>query len=372
LKIETLAVHAARRPDPTTGAVVPPIQLATTFARNPDGELTGKYSYIRSQNPNRDDLEHAIAALEGGERAAVFASGIAALHAALQLLEPGDHVIAPTDVYHGTADLMREMQRWGLETSFADVYSPAAFAQALQPNTKLVLLETPSNPMLKISDLAAICDIAHRGGARVVVDNTWATPVLQRPFKLGADLVMHSTTKYFGGHSDVLGGALVSRFDDEFFSRVPHLQTTTGAVPAPFDCWLIRRGLTTLPVRIRTQSRSAMQLAEYLSEHPRIAAVHYPGLESHPGHEVATQQMRGFGAMLSIQVAGGEPAAARAAGRVQIFTVATSLGAVESLIEHRYVVEGPHSQTPKNLLRISIGLENPLDLIDDLDQALAG
>ena len=371
MNIETLAVHAARHPDPTTGAVVPPIQLATTFARDEQGQLMGDYSYIRSQNPNRDALELALAELEGRGRAAVFASGIAALHTVLQLLQPGDHVIAPTDAYHGTADLMREMRRWGVEISFADVYDPDTFNSALQSNTRLVMLETPSNPMLKITDLAAICDISHRAGAKVVVDNTWATPVLQRPFKMGADFVMYSTTKYFGGHSDVLGGALISRNDDEFAARIATLQTTTGAVPSPFDCWLIRRGMTTLPLRLRAQTRSTMQIAHFLEAHHQVSQVHYPGLESHPGHAIAEQQMRGFGAMLSVQVKGGEQAAAKLAARVKIFTVATSLGAVESLMEHRYVVEGPHSQTPRDLLRISIGLENPLDLIDDLEQALA-
>ncbi len=372
MKFETLAVHAAQRPDPVTGAVAAPIYLSTTYARHPSGELIGDFAYIRDQNPNRRSLEQALVQLEAGQAAAVFSSGLAALHMVLQLLQPGDHVIAPADVYHGTADLLREARRWGLQTSFVEMSDRNALQAALQSNTRLVFAETPSNPMLKITDIAAVAEICDRSSARLVVDNTWATPALQRPLELGAHIVMHASTKYFGGHSDVLGGALIAREADDFFGRVPELLKTTGAVPSPFDCWLIRRGLTTLPVRIRAQSASAAQIAAFLNGHSAIEQVHYPGLPGHAGHAVARKQMQAFGAMLSFQLRGGEPAAAQTASRLQIFTRATSLGSVESLIEHRFAVEGPHSRTPRNLLRISVGLEHPDDLIEDLDQAMDG
>jgi cystathionine gamma-synthase len=288
-----------------------------------------------------------------------------------QALRPGDHVVAPDDAYHGVTRLLRDlMAPWGLEYTRVDMRDPQNVAAALRPNTRLVWIETPSNPLLKIADIAAIASIAHQAGALCAVDNTWATPVQQRPLELGADMVMHATTKYIGGHSDVLGGAVVFRENDAFAERVRFLQINGGAVPSPFDCWLTLRGIQTLTYRVRSHAASAMQVARFLATHPRIERVHYPGLETHPGHAVATRQMRGFGGMISIEIQGGEAEAVAVAARVRIITRATSLGGVESLIEHRASVEGPESVTPPNLLRISVGLEHPDDLIADLAQAL--
>lgn len=371
MRFETQAVHAGSAVDPATGAVAPPIYLSTTFERAPDGEFPHGYIYTRSGNPNRTMLEQALTAIEGGAASAAFGSGSAATAAIFQALAPGDHVIAPNDAYFGTAKLLRDLfAPWGLETTFVDMTDPAAIESAVRPNTRLVWVETPSNPLLKVTDIARAVVIAHAAGAICVVDNTWATPVLQRPFDLGADLVMHSTTKYLGGHADVLGGAVVAREANPFFERVQMIQTTAGTVPSPFDCWLVLRGIRTLPLRVRAQSTSAAAVAQFLSSHPAVEAVHYPGLEWHPGHAVAARQMAMFGAMLSVQVQGGERAAMEAAARLRLFTRATSLGSTESLIEHRASVEGPDTTTPDNLLRVSIGLEHVDDLIEDLAQAL--
>lgn len=371
MRIETMAVHAGHNIDPATGALAPPIHLSTTFARAPDGSYPRGYIYSRTNNPNRDALEKCLCALEGGAVAAAFSSGSAATMSVFQALAPGDHVIAPNDVYHGTARLLREtFAPWGLETSFVDMTDPSQFQRAVRPKTKLIWVETPSNPLLKITDIARISEIAHEAGALCACDSTWATPVLQRPFELGADLVMHATTKYLGGHSDVLGGALIARTEGEFFRRVRKIQVTGGAVPSPFECWLVLRGVPTLPARMRAHSESALKVAMFLSSHARVEAVHYPGLKGHPGHEIAARQMALPGGMLSFQVKGGREGAFALAAKVQVFTRATSLGGVESLIEHRASIEGPESRTPDNLLRLSIGLEHPDDLIEDLAQAL--
>lgn len=377
--LETLAVHAGRKIDPATGAVMPPIYLSTTYERNPDGSYTDGYVYTRSENPTRHALEEGLAQLEGGAVAAAFASGQAATMSVLQTLDRGDHAIIPDDTYFGTRALMTELGvRWGVEVSGVDMTDVAQVRAALRPNTRLVWVETPSNPLLKITDIEAVAEIAHGVGARCVVDNTWPSPVGQQPLALGADWVMHSTTKYLGGHSDILGGAVIAQDDDEYFARLRTIQTTGGAVPAPFDCWLLLRSIRTLPYRMRGHSEGAQAVANFLADHPRIAAVHYPGLASHPGHAIAARQMRLFGGMLSIQIAHaaddpsrGADAAMAVAGCVKLFTRATSLGGVESLIEHRFSVEGPDSPTPPNLLRISVGLEHPDDLIGDLAQALA-
>lgn len=371
MHIETTAIHAGQEIDPTTGAVIPPIYLTTTFERAPDGSFPHGYIYTRNGNPNRTMLETCLAALEGGAECAAFGSGLAAAMSVFQALRPGDHVIAPDDAYHGVTRLLREiMAPWGLEYTRVDMRDPQNVRLAVRPNTRLVWIETPSNPLLKIADIAAIAAIARASGARCVVDNTWATPIQQRPLELGADLVLHATTKYLGGHSDVLGGAVVFRLSDEFSERVRFLQANGGAVPSPFDCWLVLRGIQTLAYRVRAHAEHAMQVARFLAAHPRIERVHYPGLETHPGHAVAARQMRGFGGMLSIEVKGGEPAAMAVAANVKIITRATSLGGIESLIEHRASVEGPESSTPPSLLRISVGLEHPDDLIADLAQAL--
>ena len=371
MNLETLAIHAGQAPDPASGAVVPPIVLSTTFERAADGSFPSGYIYTRSGNPNRTALEECLTALEGGAASAAFGSGLAAAMAVFQALAPGDHVIVPDDAYHGVSRLVREiMAPWGLQASVVDMTNLDAVRAALRPNTRLVWVETPSNPLLKISDIAALAAIAHEAGARCAVDNTWATPVLQQPLLLGADLALHATTKYLGGHSDVLGGAIVARESDAFFERVRFIQGNGGAVPSPFDCWLILRGIRSLAYRMRGHAENAARVADFLSTQPAIERVHYPGLASHPGHAVAARQMRSGGGMLSVEVRGGEPAAMALAARVRLFTRATSLGGVESLIEHRASVEGPESRTPPGLLRISVGLEHPDDLIDDLRQAL--
>lgn len=371
MNIETLAIHAGQAPDLASGAVMPPIVLSTTFERAADGSFPHGYIYTRENNPNRSALEQCLAALEGGADCAAFGSGLGASMAIFQALAPGDHVIMPDDAYHGVSRLVREiMKPWGLQASIVDMTNLDAVRAAVQPNTRLIWLETPSNPLLKISDIAAIAAIAHDAGALLAVDNTWATPMLQQPLALGADLVMHSTTKYLGGHSDVLGGAVVARTKDSLFERVRFLQGHGGAVPSPFDCWLVLRGIRSLAYRMRGHTENAARVAEFLSTHPAIERVHYPGLATHPGHAVAARQMRSGGGMLSVEVRGGEPAAMALAARVRIFTRATSLGGVESLIEHRASVEGPESRTPPSLLRISVGLEHSDDLIEDLRQAL--
>lgn len=371
MKIETIAVHAGRNTDAGSGAITSTLQLATTFERGADGTFPHGYVYSRTDNPNRSALEVCLAELEGGACAAAFASGLAASMAMFQALSPGDHVVAPLDVYWGTTIQLRQiLERWGLKITTVDMSDICQVEREITPNTRLLWLETPSNPLLKIVDIKRLVGIGHRSGAWVACDNTWATPVLQRPLELGVDVVMHSTTKYLGGHSDVVGGALICRKEDDLFRRIRLIQTSGGAVPSPFDCWLIRRGVSTLAWRVRAQSQQAAQVAEFLSHHPKVAAVHYPGLKEHPGHEVAARQMRLFGGMLAFQVKGGRDAAIGAAGKVKLFTRATSLGGVESLIEHRASVEHPGTRTPDDLLRVSIGLEHVDDLIEDLDQAL--
>jgi cystathionine gamma-synthase len=371
VKIETTAMHAGQEIDPTTGSVIPPIYLTTTFERAADGTFPHGYIYTRNGNPNRAMLETCLTALEGGAECAAFGSGLAAAMSIFQALRPGDHVVAPDDAYHGVTRLLREvMAPWGLEYTRVDMRDPDNVRQAIRPTTRLVWLETPSNPLLKIADIETIATIAHEAGARCAVDNTWATPIQQRPLELGADLVLHATTKYLGGHSDVLGGAVIFGKTDDFSERVRFLQANGGAVPSPFDCWLVLRGIQTLAYRVRAHADHAMRIALFLEAHPHIERVHYPGLASHPSHAVAARQMRGFGGMLSIEVRGGEPAAMAMAAKVNIFTRATSLGGIESLIEHRASVEGPESTTPPGLLRLSIGLEHPDDLIADLARAL--
>lgn len=371
MRFETLVVHSGHQPDPLTGAVTPPIHPSTTFERAPDGTYPSGYIYGRSGNPNRDMLESCLAALEGSTAAAAFSSGSAASATVLHALAPGDHVVAPLDVYHGTRNLLRDvMAPWGLQVTFVDMTDPAEVDAAMQSNTKLVWVESPSNPLLKVTDIARVAAIAHAAGALCVCDNTWATPALQRPFDLGADIVVHSTTKYLGGHSDVLGGAVVARTADGLFDRIRQLQTTEGAVPSPFDCWLVTRGVATLALRMRAHADNAARVAAMLSDHPRVVAVHYPGLPGHPGHDVAARQMNGFGGMLSIQIEGGRDKALSVTAKVRLFTRATSLGGTSSYIEHRASIEGPGTETPDNLLRLSIGLEHPDDLLEDLNQAL--
>jgi cystathionine gamma-synthase len=371
MRIETLAVHAGAQVDPATGAVAPAIHPSTTFEREPDGSFPHGHIYSRSSAPNRAALEASLAALEGGAGAVAFASASAATTAVFQALTPGDHVVAPTDAYFGTAKLLREVfASWGLETTFVDMTDIDAVTRAVRPRTRLVWAESPSNPLWKVSDLARLGEIARGAGARFVVDNTTATPILQSPFRHGADLVVHATTKYLGGHSDVLGGAVVARERGPLLERLRLLQTTGGAVPSPFDCWLVLRGIRTLPYRVRAQSEHALAIAAFLEAHPRVERVHYPGLASHPAHALARRQMAMFGGMLSVQVRGGAEAAMAVAAKLRVFTRATSFGGTESLVEHRASIEGPGTTTPANLLRVSVGLEHPDDLIEDLGQAL--
>ena len=373
MKIETRAVHAGRHIDPATGAVTPPIHLSTTFERAPDGEYPTGFSYSREDNPNRRALEECLAALEGGTEALAFSSGLAACTALIQGLEPGDHILAPDDVYYGLRKVIGDVfAKAGLETSYVDMTDLAAVRAAVRPETRLVWVETPSNPLMKISDLAGIAEIARGANAISVCDGTFSTPILQRPLELGIDMVTHSTTKYIGGHSDLVGGALVTRFPNYLFERARKSQKFGGAVPSPFDCWLTLRGVDTLPYRMRAHSENAGRIAAYLEAHAAIEATHYPGLPSHSGHAIAARQMSGFGGMLSAQVRGGREQAMKVVARVRLFTRATSLGGPHSLIEHRASVEGPESRTPPGLLRLSIGLEHAEDLAGDLDQALRG
>ena len=370
-RFETLAVHAGHGVDPATGAVVDPIHLSTTFEREADGTYPRGYLYSRNGNPNRNGLETALAALEGGEACATFGSGLAAVTAIFQGLQPGDHVLAPLDIYHGTANVLKHLfAKWQVSASFVDMTQLDVVAAALQPNTRIVWIETPSNPLLQCVDIAALADMAHQAGARAIADNTFASPVLQRPLELGCDMVMHATTKYLGGRSDVLGGAVVSKLNDDAFAQVRTAQLFGGGVPSPFDCWLVMRSLPTLPYRIQAHCANAMKVAQFLDSHPKVSKVHYPGLENNAFHALAKKQMSGFGGMLSFEAKAGKEAAMAVAQHVEIFTRATSLGGVESLIEHRASIEGPDSKTPQGLLRVSVGLEHADDLIDDLSQAL--
>ncbi|HXT18736.1 MAG TPA: PLP-dependent transferase [Gemmatimonadaceae bacterium] len=372
MHIETLAVHAGHGIDAATGAVTPAIQLSTTFGREADGSSPAGYLYSRYTNPNRAALEQCLTQLEGGAASAAFSSGSAATMTMLQAIGPGAHVILPDDAYFGSIKLAREvLGPWGMDVSTVDMTNLDAVRGTMKRSTRLIWIETPSNPLLRVVDIEAIADIARRGGAVTAVDNTWGTPVLQRPLQLGADVSMHSTTKYLGGHSDVLGGALVFRENGELYQKVNSIQMLGGAVPSPFECWLTMRGIRTLPLRVNAQSATAHALAEFLSAQPKVEAVHYPGLVTHPGHTIACRQMRGFGGMLSVQVGRSQEESIAIAKRLQLFTYATSLGGTESLIENRASVEGPATRAPQNLLRVSIGLEHVDDLRADFEAALS-
>ena len=372
MKIETLAVHAGRKAEAGARDVTPAIHLSTTFKKAEDGSTPGGYLYGRTNNPNRESLEKALALMEdGGAVALSFSSGSAATLAVFHSLSPGDHVISPEDAYYGTNVILKNhLASWGLEASFLDMRDLGAIERAVTPRTKVIWTETPSNPLLNITDLRGVAAIAQKAGAILVCDNTWGTPLLQSPLQLGAEIVMHSVTKYLSGHSDVLSGALIFRKADAMFEKARNFQHDGGAVPSPFECWLTLRGLQSFPYRVRAHSDNAMRVAQFLDKEPKIEAVHYPGLPSHPGHKIAASQMSAFGGMLSIQVKGGQAEAFRLAGGVRLFTHATSLGGPHSLIEHRASVEGPATKSPPNVLRLSIVLEHPDDLIEDLQQAL--
>ncbi|MHB1988950.1 MAG: cystathionine gamma-synthase [Acidimicrobiales bacterium] len=371
---ETLAIHAGQPPDPRTGSVVVPIHLATTYAKEDVASDQG-YEYSRSGNPTRAVLETALATLEGAPFGYAFASGMAAEDAVLRCLRPGDHVLIPNDAYGGTYRLVAMVHsEYGIDFDPVDLGDLDNVAKGFRPATKMIWVETPSNPLLEIADISAISDIAHSQGARCVVDNTFASPYLQRPLELGADAVVHSTTKYLGGHSDVVGG-FVATIDPELAARIAYLQNSTGAVPSPFDCYLVLRGLKTLAVRMDRQCANAAVLARFLETHPAVTKVMYPGLESHPGHDLAKRQMRDYGAMVSLILRGGEPAALAVAASTRLFTLAESLGAVESLVEHparmtHRSVAGSSLAVDPALIRLSVGLETVEDLLADLRQAL--
>ncbi|MQW75837.1 cystathionine gamma-synthase [Nocardioides sp. dk4132] len=374
---ETRAIHAGYEPDPTTGAVIPPIYATSTYKQDGVGGLRGGYEYSRSANPTRTALEGALAALEEGERAFAFASGLAAEDTLVRALcRPGDHAVIPDDAYGGTYRLFDKVERvWGLELTPAAVSDLDAVRAAIRPGlTKLVWVETPTNPLLTIGDIEALAGIAHEAGALLVVDNTFASPYLQQPLTLGADVVVHSTTKYVGGHSDVVGGALVVR-DLAVAEAIAFHQNAIGAVPGPFDSFLTHRGIKTLAVRMERHCDNAERVVQFLLEHPGVTDVIYPGLPEHPGHAVAARQMRRFGGMVSFRCAGGEEAALRACERAQVFTLGESLGGVESLIEHpgrmtHASVAGTDLEVPADLVRLSVGIETAEDLLADLEQAL--
>ncbi len=372
----TRAIHAGQQPDPATGAVILPIHTSTTFEQDAVGEPRGAFDYSRAGNPTRAVVETVLASLEGGTFGRSFASGMAAIDTALRaLVRPGDHVVLPNDVYGGTFRLLdKVLTEWGITYSLASVGDVDAMAAAVTPSTKVLWVETPTNPLLNIADIGALADVAHAAKATLVVDTTFASPYLQQPLALGADAVMHSTTKYLGGHSDVIGGALVTD-DDDLAERFEFLQKSGGAVPGPFDSYLLLRGIKTLAVRMERHCSNAEAIAEQLANHPKIAEVIYPGLDSHPGHAVAAKQMRRFGGMISARVAGGRDAAIELCERTKVFTLAESLGGVESLIEHPGVMThasaaGSTAAPPDDLVRISVGIEDVEDLIADLERAL--
>jgi cystathionine gamma-synthase len=379
---ETLAIHAGQEPDPLTGAVVPPVYLTSTYKQDGVGGTRGGYEYSRSANPTRTALEQCLAALEGGARALAFASGLAAEDCLLRTVtQPGDHVLIPDDAYGGTYRLFaRVLSGWGLSHSVVPITDVAAVREQLDATrAKVVWVETPTNPLLNIADIRELAEAAHQAGALLVVDNTFASPYLQQPLALGADVVVHSTTKYLGGHSDVVGGALITA-DAELAERAAFMQNATGAVAGPFDSWLTLRGIKTLAIRMEQHSASAMRIAEMLARHPAVAEVLYPGLPTHPGHKTALAQLRkthAFGGIVSFRMRGGEQAAIDTCGRTRLFTLGESLGGVESLIEHpnrmtHASVAGSALEVPPDLIRLSVGIEDCDDLIDDLRQALLG
>jgi cystathionine gamma-synthase len=378
MQFETLAIHAGQEPDPLTGAVVPPIYQTSTYKQDGVGGLRGGYEYSRSANPTRTALEECLAAIEGGRRGLAFASGLAAEDTLLRTVcRPGDHAVIPGDAYGGTYRLFAQVQQaWGLAYTPATGHDADSVRAAIRPGeTKVVWLETPTNPLLGIADIAAIASVAHDAGALLVVDNTFASPYLQQPLALGADVVVHSTTKYLGGHSDVVGGALVLG-DDELAERVAYHQNAMGAVAGPFDSWLVLRGIKTLGVRMDRHSANAERIVELLTTHSKVTEVLYPGLPDHPGHDIAVKQMKSFGGMVSFRVAGGEAAAIEVCNRAEVFTLGESLGGVESLIEHpgrmtHASAAGSPLEVPADLVRLSVGIEAVDDLVEDLARALA-
>jgi cystathionine beta-lyase/cystathionine gamma-synthase len=371
---DTLAIHAGQEPDPATGAIMTPIYQSSTYVQAAPAEHKG-YEYSRTDNPTRTALQACLAALEGADFGLAFASGMAATDTLLRLVQPGQHVLLGDDVYGGTYRLLdKVLTGYGVRFNHVNMSDLEAVTAALRPETRLVWLETPTNPLLRLADIAAVSQLAHQAGARVAVDNTFATPYLQQPLALGADFVVHSTTKYLGGHSDVVGGAILTS-EAEAYQQLKFLQNAIGAVPGPLDCWLVLRGLKTLALRMERHCANARRLADFLAEHPAVARVHYPGLPNDPGYSLACRQMRDFGGMISFVLQGGEPAARRTASRTRLFTLAESLGGVESLIEHpasmtHASVAGSPLAVDPGLVRLSVGVEHVDDLLADLEQAL--
>lgn len=369
--IETIAIHAGMHEKGNSQTIVAPLEPGTIFEHSEQGYQEGDYIYSRYSNPNREQLEAVLSELEGGQACAAFSSGVAAMATIYQSLDKGDHIIIPKDVYHGSRKQLKLYgSNWGLEYDEVNMTDLGAVEQAVKANTKLILIESPSNPLLLITDIRAVSEIAHKNGAMVCVDNTWPTPVNLNPFDFGADLALHSTTKYLGGHSDILGGAVISKKADAFFDKIRATQRTLGAVPSPRDCWLLNRSISSLPYRVRGHNENAVKVAQFLDNHSSIEAVYYPGLFHHPGHDIAKEQMRGFGGMISFLVNGDINDTLKVVASSKLITRATSLGGVESLWEHRRSSEDETSVTPQNLIRLSVGLEHVDDIIADIDQAL--
>ena len=371
MKVETIAIHAGNKIDDYSKAVIQPITLSTTYQRAEDGGYPEGFIYSRIDNPNRRSLENVLAKLEEAEDACAFSSGNAAACAIFQALGPGAHIIAPDDMYHGLRAQLLQVFKGIVDVDFTDLSDIQSVKDLIKPETRLIWIETPSNPLLKVCDIKQLVEIGKAKNILTACDNTFSTPIFQKPLNLGCNLVMHSTTKYLSGHSDVLGGILATSKKDSFWEKIRNIQVLAGAVPSPFDCYMTVRGIKTLPYRMRGHSQNAEGVARFLEESIYVEKVYYPGLESHTGHETARKQMSSFGGMLSFLVKGGSVEALKIVNAVKIFTQATSLGGVESLIEHRASIEGPDSKTPKNLIRVSVGLENIEDLIEDLEQALS-
>ncbi|MFM7449186.1 MAG: cystathionine gamma-synthase [Leptolyngbyaceae cyanobacterium] len=378
MEFETKAIHEGQAPDPQTGAVIVPIYMTSTYQQDGIGQHKG-FEYSRTGNPTRAALETALAAIEGGQYGLAFASGLAATTTVLSLLKQGDHIVAGDDLYGGTYRLLEKVvSNWGVSTTYVDIDRIDDFAQAIQPNTKLIWLETPTNPLLKLVDITAIAQLAKAHNLILVVDNTFASPYFQRPLKLGADIVVHSTTKYLGGHSDIIGGAVITS-NEQLYERLRFYQNAIGSVPSPFDSWLVLRGIKTLAVRMREHEKNAIALAKFLEQHPKVAEIYYPGLPQHPQHNLAKQQMSGFGGMISLEIQGGLAEVERFASRLQVISLAESLGGVESLL--CYPAKMTHGALPleerlkrgikDNLVRLSVGIEHMDDLQADLDYALS-
>lgn len=371
MRFETRAIHTGMELGNPSKAIVPPISPSTIFEIDAEGRAPGDLHYTRLGNPNRNQFEAVIAALEEGQAAAAFSSGIAAAAAIMQAHNPGDHILIPDDVYAGNRNMIQSiMMRWGLDVDFIRMTDPDSIENHIKESTKLIWIETPSNPMMRITDIRAVCELATAGNIRTLVDNTWPTPVNQQPLKLGADLVLHSTSKYFGGHSDILGGAIVSRNSDTFFGRVREIQQLGGAVPSAQDCWMLSRSTRSLACRMRGHNEHAEIIANFLAGRPEVADVYYPGLETHTGHAIAKKQMSGYGGMISFLIDGGAGEALRIVGGSKLIKRATSLGGVESTWEHRRSSESEGSVSPANLIRLSVGLEHPDDILEDLEQAI--